>query len=115
MDAKQTERFRHKLLSLKAVLEDIESTSGEATQTVQLDQQSVGRLSRMDARQAQQMARASEERRKQELVRIDGALKRLDSGDFGFCFVCDDEIDPRRLEINPTITRCLACAESDEK
>lgn len=113
MDEKQTEHFREKLLALKAALEDIEATSGEATRTVELDQQSVGRLSRMDALQAQQMAKASETRRKQELVRIEGALRRLDSGDFGLCFVCDDEIDPRRLEINPTITRCLACAESN--
>lgn len=114
MDEKTAEHFREKLLALKQALEDIESTSGDATKTVELDQQSVGRLSRMDALQAQQMAKASEERRKQELVRIEGALRRLDSGDFGFCFVCGDEIDPRRLEIDPTITRCLACAESSE-
>lgn len=114
MDENETERFRQKLLSLKTALEDIEATSGEATQTVELDQQSVGRLSRMDAMQAQQMARASEQRRKEELLRIAGALRRLDSGDFGFCFVCDDEINHRRLEVDPTITRCLACPESHE-
>lgn len=114
MDENEAEHFRRKLLSLRAALEDIEATSGDATKTVELDQQSVGRLSRMDAMQAQQMAKASEERRRQELLRIAGALRRLDSGDFGYCFVCDDEIDPRRLEIDPTITRCLACAQSDE-
>lgn len=115
MDENDIEHFRAKLLSLKEALEDIQTSSSDSTKPVQLDQQSVGRLSRMDAMQAQQMARASAERRKQELVRIAGALRRIESGDFGYCFVCGDEIDHRRLAIDPAVTRCLACMENDEE
>lgn len=105
------EAWRRQLLELKAALEEIEEISREAGRTVELDQQSVGRLSRMDALQAQQMAHASEERRRETLTRIQGALRRLDAGEFGDCFVCGEEIDDRRLGVDPTLTRCLVCAE----
>lgn len=47
----------------------------------------------------------------QELAQIEGALRRITSEDFGYCFKCDEEIDPRRLEANPTLTRCIKCAD----
>jgi len=78
---------------------------------VELDQASVGRLSRMDAMQAQQMARDSEERRRQRLLRIEGALRRMESGDYGYCFVCGEEIDVRRLHADPSHTRCIKCVD----
>lgn len=111
MNTKDIDDFRHKLLHLKRQLEEIEATSRDATRTVELDQQSVGRLSRMDAMQAQQMAMASAERRRQQLLKIEGALRRIESGDYGQCFVCGDDIDRRRLSADPTHTRCTDCAD----
>lgn len=108
------EQYREQLLELKAALEEIEETSQQAGDTVQLDQQSVGRLSRIDALQAQQMAQASEQRRQETLTRIQGALRRIDAGTFGECFVCGELIDERRLSVDPTITRCLTCAEAED-
>ncbi len=64
----------------------------------------------MDALQGQAMAQATQRRREQELQRIDAALKRLDTGDFGYCMTCDEEIDLRRLELDPTVTLCIDCA-----
>jgi DnaK suppressor protein len=57
------------------------------------------------------MAQEIQSRREQELAQIDGALRRITSEDFGYCFKCDEEIDPRRLEANPTLTRCIKCAD----
>ncbi len=108
------EQYREQLLELKAALEEIEETSQQAGDTVQLDQQSVGRLSRIDALQAQQMAQASEQRRQETLTRIQGALRRIETGTFGECFVCGERIDERRLSVDPTITRCLTCAEAED-
>lgn len=113
MSELDTEQYRQQLLELKVALEEIEETSQKAGDTVQLDQQSVGRLSRMDALQAQQMARASEQRRQETLTRIQGALRRIEAGQFGVCFVCGERIDERRLSVDPTNTRCPACAEPD--
>lgn len=111
MEEEQLEIFRQRLLGLRAELTALEETSHRAEQPVQLDQQSIGRLSRMDAIQGQQMAKESARRRQQQLARIEGALRRIDDGDFGYCFVCDEEIDIRRLEADPAITRCIGCAE----
>lgn len=111
MNPTDIDRFKQALLELKAELEGLEAGSGEATQPVQLDQQSVGRVSRGDAMQAQQMALEASRRRKDRLVRVDAALRRIESGDYGECFHCGDEIEIRRLEFDPTATRCTACME----
>ena len=93
-----------------AELEALSDLSAEGRAVVQLDQQSVGRLSRMDAMQAQSMALATEERRDVERARVTAALKRVASGDYGYCLNCDEEIDARRLEIDPAAPLCLDCA-----
>ena len=43
---------------------------------------------------------------------IEGALRRMDSGEFGVCISCGEEIDIRRLAIAPASARCVACIES---
>lgn len=78
---------------------------------VALDQQSVGRLSRMDAIQVQAMANAVDARRQLRLKQIDGALARISAGDFGYCVVCDEEIPLKRLEIDPASPSCVSCAD----
>lgn len=77
---------------------------------VELDQSSVGRLSRMDALQMQAMAQATERRRAQEITRIEAALKRIDHGDYGWCATCGEAIAPKRLEADPTVATCIDCA-----
>ncbi len=77
---------------------------------VTLDQQSVGRLSRMDALQGQAMAQAEEERRQQRLRLIDAALGRIDEGEYGYCVACGDDIAPKRLLFDPAVPRCVDCA-----
>ncbi|MFC3118290.1 TraR/DksA family transcriptional regulator [Jhaorihella thermophila] len=77
---------------------------------VQLDQQSVGRLSRMDALQNQAMAKAQQARRDLESRRLRAALARIDEGEFGWCEDCGEEIPIRRLELDPAATRCVSCA-----
>ncbi len=77
---------------------------------VELDQSSVGRLSRMDALQMQAMAQATERRRAVEITRIEAALKRIADGDFGWCVTCGEAIAPKRLEADPTVPTCIDCA-----
>ncbi len=84
-------------------------------ETVELDQTKVGRLSRMDAIQIQQMGLASERRRKNELNALDAALKRIELGEYGLCNQCDNEINPKRLEIYPAVTLCIQCASALEE
>lgn len=99
------------LLGLQAELQEQEALFGETSEPVELDQSKVGRLSRMDAMQAQQLALETSRRRQRQLTSIEGALHRVEAGEYGRCFVCHQEIDSRRLAIDPTCTRCMKCVE----
>jgi DnaK suppressor protein len=48
------------------------------------------------------------------LNRIDEALARLESGTFGFCTECGEEISERRLRALPFALRCKDCEEARE-
>jgi len=91
------------------ILSASEGTSADR-KPVELDQQSVGRVSRGDAMQVQAMAKAQDARRAARIMMIDAALKRIEEGDYGFCAECDEEIPAKRLEVDPATPRCVACA-----
>lgn len=110
MQDRKTDDIRAALLALKTELEDLSDLSGDSRATVELDQQSVGRLSRMDALQGQAMAQASERQRRATIQRIEAALSRLDSGDYGYCVECGEEISARRLDVDPAAAFCISCA-----
>ena len=89
--------------------EDTKGTAGQAI--VELDQQSVGRLSRMDALQNQAMAHANHARRQAQKTRLKAALKRMDEGEFGYCEDCGEDIAVKRLEFDPAANKCIECAK----
>ena len=90
--------------------EDVLGAAGQATVT--LDQQAVGRLSRMAALQPQAMAQATGARRMTERRRLNEALARIDTGEFGFCEDCGETIAKGRLQLDPAATRCVECASA---
>ena len=102
--------FRDRLLAEAEALEAAETGTAEDRKPVELDQQSVGRLSRMDALQMQAMASAQSRRRAGELKRIRAALGRIEEGEFGHCQECGEEIPIRRLELDPATPFCVGCA-----
>ena len=108
METDQVEVFRQSLLQQKQELLLLDSASSDAAGTVVLDQSKVGRLSRMDALQAQQMAQETARRRRVQLQKIDAALARMDAGDYGYCLKCGEDILIARLEFDPASTRCMA-------
>ena len=109
MDSKHIDGFRQQLIRSREQLQALEEMAKESTRPVELDQAAIGRLSRMDAMQGQQMALETARRRQQQLQRIEAALRRIDAGEYGECEVCGGVIDPRRLAIEPTATRCIDC------
>lgn len=111
MNETEIEQFKHKLLSLRSELQDLEESPIEATKPVELDQAGMSRLSLMDAMLSQQTAQEGARRRQRQLQKIDGALRRIESGDYGKCFICEEEIDVLRLSVDPTNTRCVKCIE----
>jgi RNA polymerase-binding transcription factor len=82
---------------------------------VELDQARVGRLSRMDAMQQQAMSQASARLVDIERQRIQTALTRVKSGEYGYCILCDEEIAEKRLQFDPSLLTCISCAQEAEK
>ena len=105
------EAFRQVLQDEKAALTDSSSATAENRATVTLDQQSVGRLSRMDALQVQAMAQAEEDRRQMRLRLIDAALARIGEGEYGYCMTCGTDIPEKRLTVDPAAAQCVDCAK----
>ncbi len=101
---------RERLQELKSELMALSALSEDDRAVVMLDQQAVGRLSRMDALQQQAMAQASERARARDLQRIEAALKRIEEGEYGSCAECGGEIAEKRLEVDPLAGACIACA-----
>ena len=105
-----TETMRSRLEERRDELLERAHANQEARETVELDQARLGRLSRMDALQGQAMAQETERRRKLELQRIDAALERIDTDEYGFCLTCGEEISKQRLELDPAVAICIDCA-----
>lgn len=99
-------RLREEIESLRSASEQ----TAESRKPVELDQQSVGRLSRMDALQQQAMAAAQDARRHARGRALEAAIRRIESGEFGWCDNCGEFIGMRRLALDPTIARCTDCA-----
>ena len=106
--------FRDLLLAREQTLIEEEARGEDSGGTIELDQARVGRLSRIEALQAQQMAKASSRRRRVERGRIAAALKRIDDGEYGYCLSCGDTIPAPRLKIDPAATQCVGCATTSE-
>ena len=106
----------HELKIIKKIINDrlkILTFEGEvnkdASNTVELDQQSIGRLSRMDALQQQAMATAMSVRKQNEKRSLEEALYRMNQGDYGDCIDCGEAIELRRLKLKPSVLKCLDC------
>lgn len=98
---------------LRAELAELRQSSvstADDRRPVELDQQSVGRLSRMDAMQQQAMAAAQDARRHGRVTAIEAAIRRIETDEFGWCSDCGDSIGEKRIALDPTIMRCRDCA-----
>ena len=103
--------YREQLEAQQDEVRRLTTISAESRKTVELDQTTQGRLSRMDALQVQEMALEQERRRGIEVKRIEAALLRIDSGEFGYCTSCGDDIEPKRLANDPAVALCMNCAQ----
>jgi DnaK suppressor protein len=68
----------------------------------------MGRLSRMDAMQQQAMSQAGAGLAALERQRIQTALKRIETGEYGYCIVCEEEIGEGRLRFDPNLLTCIS-------
>ena len=103
------QKYRARIDAEIEELRALSSGSKDARAPVELDQQSVGRLSRMDAMQQQSMDLAREDRRRARLAVLAAALRRLAERDYGYCLGCGEDIPEKRLDIDAAATLCIHC------
>jgi len=111
MDETVLKELTGKLHARLGEIAEERETNAEARQTVALDQASVGRVSRIDALQGQQMALAQDRNRTAEVLQIEAALQRVADGSYGDCLKCDEPISEKRLRFSPAAALCIACAK----
>lgn len=107
--------FKKRLQERRSAILTAQEAKKEGTEPIELDQARVGRLSRMDAMQQQAMSQASDRLMDIERQRIKTALKRIESEEYGYCILCDEDIAIKRLEFDPSILTCITCAQEAEK
>lgn len=105
----QTE-FRPRLEARRAELTRSIEEGRRADQPVSPDK-AIGRLTRQDAIQQQQMAAELTRRHEQELLRVEYALRAIEAGTYGICQRCEEPIALARLDAMPYATLCVRCAE----
>jgi DnaK suppressor protein len=84
---------------------DIDASSREAVSP----DQAIGRLSRLDAMQMQEVAKEAARQREIRIHRLRDALRKMDLGEFGLCTACGEWIELERLRAQPEILQCGAC------
>lgn len=82
----------------------------EATQPIS-PENSIGRVSRMDAINSKGVSEASLRTAKRKMASLRLALTKIDAPDFGACSNCKKPIAPARLMYMPESTRCVRCAD----
>jgi DnaK suppressor protein len=102
------EELRFRLVQLQHEVEANLAGLQEEAKPVDLEL-SIGRLSRVDAMQQQQMATARMQRLQDQLQQIRSALARVRSGTYGDCLKCEEPIGAQRLRARPEALVCRAC------
>ena len=109
MEASLKEEYRSKLEGVLAEIEDYLSKSEDAAEAVSPDK-SLGRLSRMEAMQDQQLVLEVRRRHKRKKADVLNAIARLEQDQYGNCMFCGNQISADRLDAFPEVQTCVNCA-----
>lgn len=109
LTADQVAELREEIQREVKTLERGIEAGQEAIKPVALDQASVGRVSRIDAIQSQQMAAGGHTRDMVRLGHLLRALDRIEKGTYGGCERCGKPIPYGRLLVMPEARNCAAC------
>ncbi len=113
MNDLQLEYFRRKLLALKAELMD------ESKLTIEGLQDGTRNIPDIADRASEETDRALElrirDRQRKLVAKIEGALRRIDEGEYGYCRETGEPISLKRLDARPTTTLSLEAQERHER
>lgn len=109
MTEQELSTIRQKIDTRIEELKTLLGDDSEDTKPIEPDV-SIGRLSRLDSMQMQQMALEQRRRQEAELQKLKEAIKRIEDGSYGQCVMCRQPIAPARLEAQPDAILCISCA-----
>ncbi|HHO76095.1 MAG TPA: hypothetical protein ENN05_06655 [Deltaproteobacteria bacterium] len=109
MDSDDAKQYENMLLGILAELRSEMNQEIDETAPVEVNG-SMGRVSRGDAIQVQQLALEMKRRREERILRVESALMRIRNGTYGICVRCQDPIEQGRLNALPDVLLCLECA-----
>ncbi len=113
MNAQHLEYFRIKLLAWK---EDILREAKETIETLQSESLREPDLAdRASAEADWSIEFRTRDRQRKLITKIDEALRRIESGEYGYCEVTGEPISLQRLEARPTATMTIDAQESHER
>lgn len=109
MQQKEIDAYRTHLLSIEQELSERISKPQDEARPVSPDN-AIGRLTRVDAMQSQQMLLAMRQADERRLLRVKQALRFIEEGRYGTCMKCGEDIGERRLSVVPESILCVQCA-----
>jgi DnaK suppressor protein len=113
MNPKQQEYFRLKLLAWKdEILEDARETL-ETLQQESLREPDL--TDRASAETDWSIELRTRDRQRKLIAKIEAALRRIETGDYGYCEVTSEPISLQRLEVRPTATMTVEAQEAHER
>jgi DnaK suppressor protein len=110
MDSHEQAQYRTRLEELAATLRQHLAESRESSAPVAPDR-AIGRLTRQEALQAQQVALEVRRRAQQQLQRIEHALELIRQDRYGRCTRCNESIARARLDVAPDTFLCVPCID----
>lgn len=114
LTSEQRAELEADLCALQVDLAEMIELSKEGSRPVDLDQP-IGRISRMDAIQQQQMAESNRRGYKLRLRRVEAALSAMGNAEYGLCHACEEPIAFRRLKAVPESRMCIQCKSAQEQ
>lgn len=110
MDDKARAALKEKIEATITSLEKEIVQLEEASEPVSPDN-SIGRITRMDAINNKGVAEANLRTARRKLTNLKIALGKIDSPSFGLCSSCGKGIQPARLMYMPESALCVRCAD----
>jgi len=96
-------QFTKRIVELQRRIESIHSDFAQANESDWAELAS--------ERENDEVLNALESEAKVEIQQLSNAINRIESGNYGICQTCGEDIAPRRLEVQPAAIQCITCAE----
>lgn len=112
MNDKQLAYFRRKLLDWRRQI--VEDTT-HAKENINESENQADEIDRASVETDRYTELRTVEREQRLLSKIDAALRRIETGEFGYCEVTGEPIGVRRLDARPVATLSIEAKEAQER